>query len=360
VSRRVLLVLGVTGTVLAAGVAAAAGLGFLGTGQAASAPESTPPRTAEVTRQTLVDTETRDGELGFGATTSVRTRLSGTVTALTAVGTTVQRGQELYRVDDAPVVLLYGSLPAYRTLAAGVEGPDVEQFERNLADLGYGGFTVDEQFSAATATAVEDWQEDLGLDESGAVDLGRVVYAGDAVRVAEHGVAAGDAATPNEEILTYTGTTRVITVELEVADQRLAVRDAAVTVTLPDDRTTAGRIAGSATVIQTSDSGDGGAGPDDSSIETTVEVTVAVDDQQALSGLDEASARVAFTAGTREDVLTVPVAALLALAEGGYGLQVVDGDHSRVVAVTTGMFAGGRVEVTGDGLTAGTTVGVPE
>jgi len=346
-----LLVLVVAGVVLAAGAAAA--LGVFGGRAAAPAADTAPPRTAEVVRQTLVDTETKDGELGFGTATTVRARLSGTVTGLPATGTTVQRGQELYRLDDAPVVLLYGNLPAYRTLAAGVEGADVRQFEQNLHDLGYGGFTVDDQFSAATVTAVKAWQSDLGLDETGAVDLGRVGYAAGAVRIDEQSVAAGDAVTPNGEVLTYTGTTRVVTVDLEVADQRLAVKDAAVTVTLPDGRRTAGRIAGSSTVIRPAEN-------DDDTTETSVEVTVAVDDQQALAGWDQASARVAFTAGSRENVLTVPVAALLALAEGGYGLQVVDGDRTRVVAVTTGMFADGRVEVTANGLAEGTTVGIPE
>jgi len=58
-------------------------------------------------------------------------------------------------------------------------------------------------------------------------------------------------------------------------------------------------------------------------------------------------------------VLTVPVAALLALAEGGYGLEVVDGGRSSITAVETGLFADGRVEVSGSGIAAGTTVGVP-
>ena len=58
-------------------------------------------------------------------------------------------------------------------------------------------------------------------------------------------------------------------------------------------------------------------------------------------------------------MLTVPVAALVALAEGGYGVEVVDGRRTRYVAVETGLFAGGRVEVTGDGLAEGMTVGMP-
>ena len=58
-------------------------------------------------------------------------------------------------------------------------------------------------------------------------------------------------------------------------------------------------------------------------------------------------------------MLPVPVAALLALAEGGYGVQVVEGSTSRIVPVETGLFAGGRVEIAGDGVREGMTVGVP-
>ncbi len=84
-----------------------------------------------------------------------------------------------------------------------------------------------------------------------------------------------------------------------------------------------------------------------------------VTDQRALGDLREAPVDVALTAGRRADVLTVPVAALVALAEGGYGVQVVDGGTSRFVAVETGLFADGRVEVSGAGLAAGLTVGMP-
>jgi multidrug efflux pump subunit AcrA (membrane-fusion protein) len=75
--------------------------------------------------------------------------------------------------------------------------------------------------------------------------------------------------------------------------------------------------------------------------------------------MNAAAVKVAFTASKRENVLTVPVAALLALAEGGYGVQAVDGTATKIVPVETGLFAGGRVEVSGDGLREGMTVGVP-
>jgi hypothetical protein len=54
------------------------------------------------------------------------------------------------------------------------------------------------------------------------------------------------------------------------------------------------------------------------------------------------------------------VAALLALAEGGYGVQVIEADGTtRIVRVETGLFSGGKVEIAGDGLTEGMTVGMP-
>ncbi|MEJ3744419.1 peptidoglycan-binding protein [Actinomycetes bacterium KLBMP 9797] len=352
--RRTGRVVAVTAVVVATGAAVAAASGFgLPSGNASDEPErgAAPPATAPVTRQTLVDTQTESGELGYGDTTALTGRLSGTLTGLPVAGSTVTRGQSLYKVDNAPVVLLYGGLPAYRALTAGTEGPDVTQFEKNLSALGYDGFTVDDEYTSATAAAVEEWQEDLGLTGTGTVELGRVVYASGPVRVDSHETALGGQVGPGTTVFHTTGTSRVVTVELDVADQRLAKKGTAVTVTLPDGTRVAGKIAAVTTVIQPGE----GQEPDT----TVIEVTVTVADAAKLAGLDAASLDVGFTAAKRDKVLTVPVAALLALAEGGYGVQVVDGATTRIVAVQTGMFAGGRVEITGDGLTEGTVVGVP-
>lgn len=342
--------------VVGAGAAAAIGFGGADAGTADAGP--LPPATAPVTRQTLIDAETVSGVLGYGDQTTVSARRSGTLTWLAPTGATVKRGGALYRVDDDPVVLLTGALPAYREIGPGDSGADVKQFERNLSGLGYDGFTVDDEYTWATADAVERWQDDLGRPVTGRIGPDQVFYAPGTVRVHAASAAVGDLLQPGKGVLAVTGTTRLVTVELDIDDQRLAEKDAVVRVSVPGGDATTGKIVSAETVIESGDSGAaGGAGGTES--ETKLEVTVSVDDPATLDGLDEASVDVEFTAAEREGVLTVPVAALLALAEGGYGVEIVDGADSRIVAVRTGLFADGRVEVAGDGLAEGVTVGVP-
>lgn len=350
---------------VAAGAAAAAAVGFGGTDRGTANAGDLPPASARVTRQTLVDSETASGELGYGEQTTLTARRAGTVTWLAAAGTTIKRGAPVYRVDNEPVVLLYGSLPAYREMRAGVRGSDVKQFERNLSALGYDGFTADDEYTSATAEAVRDWQDDLGVAQTGRVDPGRIVYAPSTVRVDARIAAPGDLVQPGKGIATITGTARVVTVLLDVADQRLAKNGAAVRLAAPNGERIGGKITKVSTVIQSAGSGSGSGGGTGSGAaggsepETKIEVTVAVDKPAALAGFDQASVDVDFTASERKDVLTVPVAALLALSEGGYGVEIVSGGSTRVVAVRTGLFADGRVEISGTGIAEGMTVGMP-
>ncbi len=342
------------------GTAAAVARG-LGRENAAEAPaDGLPPETAEVTRETLVDTETTDGMLGYGPATTLASRLAGTLTWLPEPGRRVTRGEALYEVDNAPVVLMYGDTPAYRTMEPGAEGPDVTQLERNLDRLGYTGFTVDDAYSDATAAAVENWQEDLGLPENGVVELGRVTFAPGAVRVDSARAVRGDPVAPEGPVLDVTGTALLVTADLDAADQRLAREGADVEVTLPDDTVVAGAVE---KVTPMTDPGDGaegaeGGGEAENVLEVLVRLTGA-EAEEAAAAFGQAAVHVGFTAGERPDVLTVPVAALLALAEGGYGVEVVQGGTSRYVPVTTGLFADGRVEISGDGIAEGTKVGMP-
>lgn len=67
-----------------------------------------------------------------------------------------------------------------------------------------------------------------------------------------------------------------------------------------------------------------------------------------------------FVSESRKDVLTVPVEALVALREGGYGLDLVAGGKTRTVQVEAGLSADGRIEVSGSGLREGMKVGTAE
>ncbi len=330
------------------GLTAAAGAGFGFASGEDSDGDGGPPATAEVRSQDLVATTEEQGDFGYAAETRLRAQ-NGTVTWLAEVAATVKRGEHLFRVDEEPTVLLYGELPAYRTLEPESSGADVKQFEENLSALGYTGFDVDEHYTWATAEAVMEWQEQLGVEETGVLELGRVHYAAGPVVVTAHSASLGDAA---GELLTVASRDRVITVDLDRTDSRFAVVGAAVTVTLPDGTTFSGTIESVRPTVV-----DGDVEGEDV---TVLRVSVAPEDQSAVADLPSSSAKVAFEAERRDDVLTVPVTALLALAEGGYGVEVVEETRTRLVAVETGLFANGFVEVSGDGIAEGDDVVIPE
>jgi multidrug efflux pump subunit AcrA (membrane-fusion protein) len=66
-----------------------------------------------------------------------------------------------------------------------------------------------------------------------------------------------------------------------------------------------------------------------------------------------------ITSQRADNVLAVPVNALLARVGGGYAVQVVTGGTSHLVAVTTGLYSNTLVQVSGADLTPGTRVEVP-
>jgi hypothetical protein len=339
--------LSVAGVVVIGGAGlATAGLG--GGGGAPVAHSSLPPATASIERTTLVETQTVGGTLGYGTTSTATSGGGGGVlTWLPGPGSVISRGRAAYRVDNKPVPLLFGALPLYRTLASGTEGPDVKQFERNLRALGYTGFTVDDTYSSATAAAVKRWQDDLGVDETGKVTPGSVLIAPRQIRVAERKANVGDRA--GGPVFTYTGTTRVVSVNLDVTYQKLAKRGAEVSIELTESQTTKGTITKVGKVAKE------GQGEEP----TTIEVTIAVRNQRALGSYDKAPVDVHLTANRKADVLAVPIGALIAQPGGGYGVQVVSGGNVRTVRVETGLFTEGQVEISGPGLAEGMKVGVP-
>jgi peptidoglycan hydrolase-like protein with peptidoglycan-binding domain len=361
------IVVAAAALVAVVGVTAAAATGLFGGGDAGTAAASDlPPATAEVTVTTLVATEEFDGTLGYGDTATIAVLASGAegagtgtgvVTWRPGVGEVIERGEPVYSVDAEPVVLMYGEMPFFRSLSAGNTGSDVEQLEENLSRLGYDDFTVDNEYTPATADAVAAWQEDGGLPETGTFDPATATVTAGPIRVAELLAPLGGAA--SGEILSYTGTEQEITVELEVADQQLVEEDMPVTVTLPDGASVAGTVAEIGTVVSGgTESEEGGVGQGQEE-PATFQITITVDDTDALGDWETAPVDVLLETDRREDVLAVPVGALVALAEGGYGVQIVTGEAAHYVAVDTGLFADGMVEISGDEIAEGSVVGVP-
>jgi peptidoglycan hydrolase-like protein with peptidoglycan-binding domain len=340
---------------------AAAGSGYWVLGGESEAQTTTaggPSATAQVARGTLAADEAWAATLGHGSPQTVAAHVQGTVTRLVEQGVTVGRGSELYRIDERPVTLMYGTVPMYRDLRVGDTGVDVAQLEANLSELGYTGFTPDDEFTWSTESAVTRWQEDIGTEATGTVSASSIEFLPAGGRVDTVAARVGDVAAPNAPILDITGTDQVANFEADVADRPLLAVGAAVTVVLPDGNAATGTVMSSSVVAATTGGAAGTAtepaGAEESVL--TVEVTLSepVDD-----GFVGAPVDVVVPVDERIDVLHVPVNALLALAEGGYGLEVVaeDGTTS-VVPVDTGLFADGRVEVSGAGIGEGTTVGV--
>ena len=360
---------------VAGGVAVAAAGNDNGT---ASSGDSGQVAAAPVVRTTLTNTVQVGGSIGYdGAYTVAVLRGGGVYTWLPEPGAVIRQDQPVYSVGDEPVPLLYGSLPAYRAFDAGMsDGADVGQLTRDLIALGYGeGLTQSGHYSSATAAAVQRWQGALGLQATGQIPLGEVVFEPGPIRVTSVTPSVGAPAGGGGTVLTATGTTPVVVVDLDVSQEYLVKPGDAVSIVLPDGTSTAGghietvgTVAvcpgGGGTGAGGGGSGSAGRSPCESSgsgttSAPTVTVTITLDSTPPGATFDQAPVNVNITTQTAGNVLAVPVNALLALAGGGYGVDVVTGKTSHLTGVTAGLYSDTLVQVSGSGLTAGTLVEVP-
>jgi hypothetical protein len=344
---------------VAALVGGGVGIGLVassGSSTHSAAPTSSAPSaTAVVTQRNLSSQINQSGTLGYASSWSVINGASGTMTRLPAAGDVVTQGQPLYHVDGAPVVLLYGATPLYRSLQAGVaNGPDVAELNWDLIALGYlssSNLSSLDNFNWATTSALEQLQAALGVTQTGVLSASQAVFLPGAVRVASVSATLGSTAAPKSPIMTATSTSRVVTVNLDAAQQGLVKVGDQVQISLPNNRTTPGTVSTVGSVATAPSSGP-----------ATVPVTIVPTDAAATGTLDQAPVQVAITTATVNNTLVVPVSSLLALASGGFGVEVVDpSNHRRLVGVTLGLFddADGLVAVTGDGLSPGMCVVVP-
>ena len=237
--------------VLVAVIATAGVVVMSGAKQATPAAQEPPANTAKVEKGKLSAMVSVDGTLTYSAQSdgspySVINHAQGTYTKLPALGQVISQGQVLYRVNDSPVVLLYGSTPAYRTLSAGASGADVAELNADLVALGYATSAqlspTSASFGSATTTAVEKLQAALGVTQNGTLTLGQAVFEPTAVRVTTMSAQLGGGTQTGQTVMQATSTTRIVQVALGASQQtKVAVGDT-VTITLPNNKTTPGVV----------------------------------------------------------------------------------------------------------------------
>jgi len=382
--------------VAAAGVGGADAAGVFRAPKPAASTGAYSTGTAAVMRGPLTEQTQENGTVGdSGSYTVVVPGSSGgsgsspgsgasTFTWLPQVGQTIRLGQQIYQVSGTPVVLLYGSVPAYRDLAEGMTGADVTELNTGLVKLGYataaalGPRSEWDYFSGETAYALGLLQAHLGLTVTGSLPLGQAVFLPGAVQVTSLGSGAvpGGTATAGATVPTGSSLSPVVTVDLDASLQsEVAVGDK-VSVTLPDDTTTSGVISQITTASSSSSSpatGSGNTGSDDNgsgsssdgsgnngSGTATITVVVSLTNPKAAGSLNQAPVGVTITTGSVSNALIVPVDALLAQPGGGYAVEVTSPGGHHLVKVTPGLFddAAGTVQVTGN-LTPGQRLVVP-
>lgn len=302
-------------------------------------------------------------EAAFSATRSSAADYgqSSTFTSLPGVGWVIARGQDLFAIDGRPTVLMYGSVVPSRAFLAGMpSGKDVEQLNTNLAALGYGSGLGGESFGSATEAAIRAFQSAHGMVVTGELPLGSVIFKQSAVRVTSVTPEVGASAAPGP-VLGVTSTVSQVSIALSAAQQASVKVGDRVSIALPNQQTTPGVVSSVGKVAKSPSNkgGEGGGGGENGEEGgPTIEVDVTPSDPSATGHLDEAPVTVSITTASVPNALVVPIDALLALAGGGYALEVAEGSAHRLEAVTLGLFddAEGLVQVSGKSVSAGQRV----
>ena len=360
--RRAFLAMGAA-AILAAGAGAGAFASRSGPFAAKAKPTTSTfsGATDTVTKGDLQGQTSVSGTLRYSDSRKFKSGFEGVLIQVPASGAVLTQGDVLYRTGNETAYLMRGNLPAWRSFEAGMEdGEDIRQLETALRDLGYFDYEPDDHFSWATTSAILKWQKDLDLPRTGTLPLGRIVFTPGDLRVGTVTARVGDRIAADTELFDVTSTTQVVDANIKLSDQKLAVAGTAVTIKLPDAKKTAGKITSVGTPTEKSSGSGAGSGSGESK-ERVIPITVTLADASATANFQEVSVTVDLPSEKRTGVLSVPVGALLALSADQYGVEIVEaGGTTRKVPVTIGLFAGGRVEISGKDISEGQRVVVPQ
>jgi hypothetical protein len=332
--------------------------------QATPAAQAQPANAVNVVRGKLSAMVSLGGTLtnraqSDGSPYAVINQAGGTYTKLPDDGDKVDCGDVFYRVDEHPVLLLCGTVPAYRDLHSGDVGEDVRQLNQNLHALGYdAGVGIDpnvDGFTWQTANALEKLQHDKGFDVTGALALDDAVFLPESVRIAKVTGELGGSAQPGAQVASATSDTPEVQVALAPSQQSAVKKGDRAQITLPGNKSVTGKVERLGRVAQAPTGQDGKPGA------ATIPAYISLDDPDKARDLDKAPVQVEIMTEGVASALSVPVTAIVGKSGGGFAVEVVRAaERHELVAVELGLFdtTAGRVEVKGD-LREGDQVVVP-
>ena len=250
----------------------------------------------------------------------------------------------LYTVDGSPVVALDGALPAWRSMSiSSSDGPDIAQLEASLVALGYDPtqkVTVDNHFDSATRTMVKAWQQGLGVDATGIVTLGSVVFLPTSTTVSGVARVVGDTVGDGDAVLTLATPTQDVLIDVPTGDEAKVVPGLAVQI---------GQVQGSVSRLRSADR--------NGSVIVEAIITPATPIDSAGNG---SAVKVTLTLPNNSGVLIAPAEALVSKLDGTYAVeeQAADGSTKWLTVELLGV-SGGNVAIRGDGLSEGSKLLVP-
>jgi len=334
--------------------------------QAAPAGREPPANTGKVERGRLSAMVSLNGTLTYrarsdGSPYAAINQARGIYTKLPDPGDEVDCGDVLYRVDDDPVLLLCGAVPAYRDLAGGAVGKDVRQLNRNLRQLGYdhrAGVDLDpgdDDFTWKTAKALEKLQHDKGVGRTGRLDIDDAVFLPKSVRIAKVTGKLGGFGRPGAQVAQATSDRLEVQVGLDASQQGEVQQGDRARIALPGNTSVTGKVSRLGRVAEAPE------GQNANAAAATIPAYITLDKPKKARGLDRAPVQVDITTRGVGSALSVPVTALVGKSGGGFAVEVVRaGGRRELVAVKLGLFdtTDGRVQVEGE-LAEGDQVVVP-
>ncbi len=292
--------------------------------------------TEVVTRRDLTETRTSTASVSYGDPWQAAIEATGVVTRRHDRGTIVEPGQALIWLDTKPVYLAEGEVPVYRTLeltsrraSKQQTGDDVTQLQRFLLDQGHNDsdrLIADGVFGTSTQRAVKAWQKANGLKETGAVDRSQLVFHPSSVRL-DSAPQIGS----QFDGLSITEGKQTLLAEFDNKSGSFLPIGGSIDLEFGDGSTATGTIVESDSKV-----GDDGR----RKIEVAIEVSTPVP-----GGVDRV--KVSASRVVADAALVVPARALLALAGGGYAVEVQTTTGPELRRVEIGAVVDDNVEITG-------------